>query len=197
MLRHDGTEAAGEAAGAGTAPPAVSIRPVASIEEVRGLDHYLADASPEKHRRRLEQQQQGRVTYLVAWEGARPVGHVLVRWGGPVAEPLATAYPDCPQVEDFFVDAAYRGRRVGLRLLGVAEEQARLRGYRRIGLSVGLTPSFDRARSLYARFGFRNAGFAPYYEGWWVHDEQGRRRWWEEACEYLIKDLEQVHNSAS
>jgi len=191
MSRHDETEAGEAGAGDTTPAPSIAIRPLASTEEVRGLDRSLADASPEKHRRRLEQQQQGRVTYLVAWEGTRPVGHVLVRWDGPTAEPMASAYPGCPQLEDFFVDAGYRGRRIGLRLLGAAEQQARLRGCRWIGLSVGLTPSFDRARSLYARSGYRKAGFAPYYEGWWVRDEQGRRQWWEEACEYLIKDLVQ------
>lgn len=196
MSQHDGIGAAGEPLHAAPGTSAMSIRPVASIEEVRRLDRYLADASPEKHRRRLEQQQQGRITYLVAWEGERPVGHVLVRWDGPAVEPMASAYPGCPQVEDFVVDAAYRGRRIGLQLLFAAEEQARLRGCRRMGLGVGLTPSFDRARAMYARMGYRNAGFAPYYEGWWVHDEQGRRSWWEEACEYLIKDLRRERGNA-
>ena len=189
MSLHDEPGVAGKQPDATPGTPAASIRPVASLEEVRQLERYLADASPEKHRRRFEQQQEGRVTYLVAWDGARPVGHLLVRWEGPAAEPMGSAYPDCPEVEDFFVDTAYRGRRIGLRLLLAAEEQAHLRGHRRIGLGVGLTPSFDRARGIYARLGYRNAGFAPYYEGWWVRDEQGQRRWWEEACEHLIKDL--------
>jgi GNAT superfamily N-acetyltransferase len=167
----------------------VEIRPPANDDDVARLDHYLAKGTPEKHRDRYARQQTGRVTYLVAWEGERPVGHVLIRWDGPHLESMHSALPACPELEDYYVDPGYQGRRIGLRLIETAEQEALARGYRHMGLAVGLTPDYDRARAIYLRRGYRGVGFAPYYEGWWATDSTGRRVWWEEAVEYLVRPL--------
>lgn len=180
----------GERAGRGSqnAGVMVAIRPAEDADLVL-LERHLATGTPEKHRERFARQQEGRVTYLVAWEGERPVGHVLIKWDGPHMEPMRTALPRCPELEDYYVAPPHRGQGVGLRLIAAAEAQVALRGYGRIGLAVGLTPDYDRARAIYCRRGYRHAGFAPYYEGWWAMHPDGTRVWWEEAVEYLVKPL--------
>jgi GNAT superfamily N-acetyltransferase len=174
---------------------AIEIRPPIDDHDLAALERSLAEGTPEKHRDRFARQLLGRVTYLVAWDGERPVGHLLIKWDGPRQEPMRSALPDCPELEDYYIDPHYRGRRIGLRLIEAAEALARTRGYRRIGLSVGLTPDYDRARAIYLRRGYRGAGFAPYYEGWWAIDASGGRVWWEEAVEYLVKPLRAEEDS--
>ncbi|HWE60635.1 MAG TPA: GNAT family N-acetyltransferase [Chloroflexota bacterium] len=169
---------------------AIDIRPPAGDQDIALLEQYLREGTPEKHSDRYARQQQGRATYLVAWLAERPVGHLLIKWDGPRHEPMQSALPGCPELEDFYVAPAYRGRRIGVRLIEAAEALAAGRGAGHLGLAVGLTPDYDRARTIYLRRGYRSAGFAPYYEGWWALDATGTRVWWEEAVEYLVKPLQ-------
>lgn len=168
---------------------ACAIRSPADDDDVALLERYLPRDRPGRHRERYIRQQHGAITYLVVWHDARPVGHLTINWRGPVSEPMASTLTGCPEIEDFYVDPAFRKRRFGLRLLAAAEALVTARGYRRIGLGVGLTPDYDRARALYLRRGYRSAGFGTYYDGWWILDESGTPTWWEEACEYLVKSL--------
>jgi GNAT superfamily N-acetyltransferase len=166
----------------------VTIRPIAR-GDVRALDRALPEGPRGKHYDRAERQSLGLGTYLAAWDGERPTGHLLVRWDGPSLEPMASAMPDCPELEDFFVDPAYRGTGIGRALMEEAERRALASGYAMIGLGVGLAPTYDTARTLYLRRGYRHAGFPLYTVGWWELDPAGKPRWWDEACEYLVKDL--------
>jgi len=64
-----------------------------------------------------------------------------------------------------FVDAAYRGRGLGRRLLARAVDEARARGYRRMSLETGSMVFFEPARNLYRRYGFEPCPpFADYWD---------------------------------
>jgi GNAT superfamily N-acetyltransferase len=167
----------------------IDIHVPADDSELLALERHLTAGTLEKHRERFARQLERRVTYLVAWYEKQPVGHVLITWDGPRVEPMQSALPGCPELEDYYVDPRYRGRGIGLRLIDEAEVLALARGCARIGLAVGLAPDYDRARTIYWRRGYRRAGFAPYYEGWWATRPDGTRVWWEEAVEYLVKPL--------
>jgi GNAT superfamily N-acetyltransferase len=89
-------------------------------------------------------------TYLVAWEGAEPVGHAHVAWeGGHVGE---------PEIQDMYVLPARRGRGIGAALVEAAERLAGERGYERMSLSVS---EAGEARPLYERLGYGDAGVPP------------------------------------
>jgi len=167
----------------------LDIRSPACDEDIAQLERYLPRDMPGRHRERYLRQQAAHATYFVAWLGRRPVGHLLLHWDGPQTEPMLSMLRDCPEIEDFYVDPPYRGQGIGVRLLEAAEALAIARGHAQIGLAVGLTPDYDRARAIYQRRGYRNAEFGLFYAGWWYRDEAGRRCWWEEACEYLVKPL--------
>src|SRR5437870_10165520 len=97
----------------------------------------------DKHRRRLALQEEGRATYLVAWLAGLPVGHALLRWEGAETEPMRS------------------------RLLDAAERLAGERGRDRIGMSVDVANA--RARALYERRGYRDAGLGTFVlRGTWV-----------------------------
>src|SRR5262245_26256499 len=47
------------------------------------LERELPLNTPTRHRECLGQQDEGRITYVVAWQGHVPAGHGLLHWSGP------------------------------------------------------------------------------------------------------------------
>ena len=166
----------------------VDIRSLAE-EELGLVERRLSLNSgyPDKHRKRLDRQRRGEAVYLIAWHGEVPVGHGLLKWEGPDDGPMTARLERCPDVEDLFVHPDYRSRGIGARLLECAEGLARDRAFQKIGLGVSVENA--RARALYRRLGYEDAGFGEYIDRWQYTDENGRKRWWEETCNYLVKDL--------
>jgi GNAT superfamily N-acetyltransferase len=93
----------------------------------------------------------GEQTYLIAWDGDRPVGHAHVAW---VNTTLGV-----PEVQDVFVPEGHRRQGIGSELTRAAERLAAARGYERISLSFGIAN--DGARRLYERLDYRRADLEP------------------------------------
>lgn len=169
-------------------PLPVVVRPLARDELARVERHIDQDfGNRDKHRLRLALQEEGPAVYLVAWLSGLPVGHALVRWAGAGVEPMSSHLPDCPDLEDLFVVPGLRSAGVGSRLLEAAERLARDRGCRRIGMSVDVANV--RARGLYERRGYEDAGLGTFVlRGSWV-DRDGAAREWAETCTYLVRKL--------
>jgi GNAT superfamily N-acetyltransferase len=87
----------------------------------------------------------------VAWDGSEPVGHAHVAW-----EETALGVPE---IGDVFVPAKLRGRGIGTELSKAAEQLARTRGHRQIGISASI--GNEGALRLYRRLGYRDAGLPP------------------------------------
>ena len=168
---------------------AVEIRPLATKELGLVERHIDFDwGAPTKHRERLARQGEGKVVYLVAWYREAPVGHVLIEWGGATDEPMRSLLANCADLQDLFVAPAYRSRGVGSRLLDEAEALVMKKGYPRLGL--GAAVDNPRARHLYQRKGYQDAGYGEYRSGGVYIDRAGQEQEWEEICIYLIKRLE-------
>ncbi len=167
---------------------AIEIRPMAA-KDLPLVRAHLTNGGTAKHAERLARQARGETVYLIAWQGARPVGHALLKWEGAadVSAPQRLGAA-CPDVEDLWVAEALRGQGVGSRLLRAAEELAQARGCPWIGLSVGVVPP-SPARRLYERLGYRDAGFGLHVERDEYVDEAGETRVWQETCLYLVKAL--------
>jgi len=168
----------------------VDIRPLAP-EELGLVEHHIAFdwGAPAKHLERLARQSEGAIVYLVAWYHDVPVGHVFIVWGGATDEPMRSQLADCADLQDLFVAPGYRCRGVGSRLLDEAETLVTQRGFPRLGLGAAVDNT--RARNLYQRKGFEDAGFGEYPSGGVYNDRDGSERRWEEICIYLIKRLEE------
>ena len=164
----------------------LAIRPLAE-EELPLLEQFPSSSVPEKHRARFDRQRAGEVVYLVAWDQGLPIGHLLLKWGGAGAEPMASRLRDCPDLEDFTVRPEYRSRGIGSRLLDAAEGLVSGRGFGRIGVAVGLENT--RARGLYERRGYADADLGEHTVRWPYIDREDRRQWGEELCTYLVKSL--------
>lgn len=166
----------------------VDIRPIAA-QELGLIEHHIGFdwAASGKHRDRLTRQRADGVVYLVAWLGNLPVGHGLLKWNGSDDEPMSSELDGCPEFEDLFVVPHHRSRGMGSELLGRAEILAARKGYRQIGLAVAIDN--HRARSLYERRGYVDAGSGEHRTSWTYLDADGLERQAREACHYLVKPL--------
>jgi ribosomal protein S18 acetylase RimI-like enzyme len=90
-------------------------------------------------------------TYLVAWDGAEPIGHAFVVWSGTKL--------GVPEIQDVWVAPERRRRGVATALTRAAEDEAARRRAGSISLSVGI--GNEAARALYERLGFTDAGLQP------------------------------------
>ncbi len=156
-------------------------------EEIQLVEMNFPIGDPEKHQRRFVEQKEGSLLYLFAWLGNLPLGHAVLKWAGTTDEPMASKLKRCPDISDLFVHEEHRSRGIGTRLLETAETLAKEQKYPQIGLSVGLDNI--RARVMYERRGFRDAGFSVYRETGRYKDRDGKDKSWELICTYLVKHL--------
>lgn len=163
------------------------VRPLAPAEFER-LCVDMPLRSRAQHWANLNRQQSGELLCLIAWEGERAVGQVLLFWR-PAHDPAATLL-NCPWVVDLVVHPKRRSRGAGSALLRACEEAARVRGQTRIGL--GVATGNVRARVLYERLGYHSAGLADQLmTGAW-EDASGSTHVWEDTVTYLVKSLAPV-----
>ena len=127
-------------------------------------------------------QEAGRWLMLTAWHEQQLVGSGCLRWEGPFNAEMAERFPGIVELAFLQVEADFRGAGLGTRLIVLAEQQARQRGERVLGLAVGLENL--RARSLYERLGFVSTGDVQRDE---YIDEHGRQI--EEESVYMTKTL--------
>jgi GNAT superfamily N-acetyltransferase len=121
---------------------------------------------------------EGAGTYLVAWDGAEPVGHAHVAWDGTDI--------GVPEVQDVFVLEQRRRSGVATALMARAERLAAARGHSRIG--IGHSVDNEPAMRLYERLGYRDAGLPPKrVEGTIVI--RGQPVEIDDTIVYLVKDL--------
>ena len=90
---------------------------------------------------------QGDGFYLVAWDGAEPLGHVHL------------ALTDPPELQDVLVREGFRGRGVASALTEAAENEARARGFSRFRVMVSIDNPAGQA--LYRGLGFVECGIEP------------------------------------
>ena len=156
--------------------------------EIPILDAYLdVERLAGRHHERFAQQRDGRLTYLIAWQGGIPIGHTMVRWEGTTDAHVADRISACAHVEDLFVMPDLRSRGIGTRILAHGECLAVERGFTQIGLAVGIDN--PRARALYERLGYVDTGFGVFKIGGTYTDIHDKQREWREVCEYLVKGL--------
>lgn len=121
--------------------------------EVRELERdevdYVDDHLPLS---RLDQYTRERSTYLIAWEGDRPVGHAHLAWRGTRL--------GIPEIQDVYVVPDRRRRGIASLLTRAAEDEARSRGSNDISLSVSKDGN-PEAQRLYDRLGYVDAGIEP------------------------------------
>jgi ribosomal-protein-alanine N-acetyltransferase len=114
----------------------ISVRPLASTE-IECVASRLG----------LARLYQGDGFYIVAWELDEPLGHAHL------------ALTDPPELQDVEVRSEHRRRGIGSALTARAEEEAHMRGFDRLRLSVSVENA--PAQALYRRCGYVDADVEP------------------------------------
>ncbi len=157
------------------------------LADLPALEQHLHRGFPQRHRPRIERQMDGKDVYLIVWLDGIPVGHAQIAWAWQPEHPdamEALLYGQAVLMDVYVVDAL-RSRGIGSRLLLAVDEQARQRNAPLIGL--GVATDNPRARALYERHGYVDAGIDEFTSGWEELDEHGQPRWFEERETCMIK----------
>lgn len=154
--------------------------------DVERLEEAYPTGADRRYARAVERQEVGECTFLVAWDGAEPLGHGEVMWHGCKTTEVRAAYPGCPEINGLRVYRAdLRGRGIGTALIRSAEDRARERGFQWLGLGVG--DANPRAAGLYERLGYE-AGIR-YTAAWSYEDDAGVEHFVEDPRTFMIRDL--------
>jgi GNAT superfamily N-acetyltransferase len=137
---------------------------------------------------RLASQDRGLAVQLVAWAGEDAVGKAMVVFPGHVEWSESAFRETCPELRDLAVSDAWTRRGIGTALVAAAEREVRAAGFDRIGLGVGLEPSYGPARAMYERLGYRTA-HGPFISAARLEDDEGRAVPVAGVCRYLVKVL--------
>ena len=138
------------------------------------------------HIGRMRMQKEGIASYLIAWNGEKPVGHLLIKWNGfgPI---MPESLKNIPELNSFEVAENSRGKGVGTLLIKAAENLAKQKGIKNIGLLVN--PDNPRAKLLYERLGYQDSGTGIYIDEWDAIDDNGDKFTDSESCLAMVKDL--------
>ena len=167
--------------------PAFTVRRLRP-EELDAFQAGMPAWNAHEYARRLAFQRRGLAVQLVAWAGDDAVGKAMVVFPGHEEWSPSAFREGCPEIRDLEVSGASSRRGIGSSLVAAAEAEARSSGFDRIGLAVGLEPSYEAARSLYERFGYRTA-HGPFVAAARLEDDEGRPVPVAGVCMYLVKDL--------
>lgn len=109
----------------------------------------------------LDLQDAGEREILIAFAGEEIAGFVMLSWMPKYAYYRAEGIPE---IQDLNVLPAFRRRGYGRILIGYCENLVQKRGFRQIGIGVGLTPSYGAAQRLYVKMGYVPDGFGVTYD---------------------------------
>jgi ribosomal protein S18 acetylase RimI-like enzyme len=163
----------------------VEIRAITTAD-LALFDEHFDEGNPAQLARALGLQAEDAGVMLVAWLRNVPTGRVILHWR-PVPEAPPNWEEGVAFLEELIVLEAYRSLGIGTAILGEAERRARQRGLARMAVGVGVDNR--RARALYERLGYADAGLGVFEDSGVFTNTRGDAVHWEESWEYLIKAL--------
>lgn len=165
--------------------PEIKIR-LCSEADLPALNKAIPE--PGYHERRFEAQQEGTSSYLLAWIGDIPVGHLNLKWGGSGEPEIHEFVNDCPELNAIGVyPPEMRSHGIGRKLIATAEAMIKEKGYKQVG--IGVETDNDKAKSLYEKLDYVDWGHGIYPDRWIEKDDQGNNVQHNDPCYYLIKTL--------
>jgi ribosomal protein S18 acetylase RimI-like enzyme len=151
------------------------------------LERELGSGRSRYHEARFAEQQSGRATYLIAWRGDNPVGHLLLKWHGADDPAVQVYVSECPELNAIGVRPDLQSQGIGTSLIRRAEDLVRTRGYGCVGLAVGVEN--HRARKLYEQLGYRDWERGTFETSWRGMRDDGTTFVERETCTYLLRHL--------
>ena len=119
----------------------------ATFNDLEMLDEIREDDLRELHLDRLKNQEQGHVTYIIAFDGQTPVGSVLITYKN------SHGWHRFPAIEDLYVKDSEREKGVAKQLMVYAEDVVRKKHHPKICLDVETHEKW--IRKFYESIGYR------------------------------------------
>jgi GNAT superfamily N-acetyltransferase len=110
-----------------------------------------------EYRRRLAEQDAGRLVQAIAWNAVGPVGRGMLLLPGHAEWSISAHRERCAEVRDVYVVQTLRRRGVATAVMAALEREAVARGYPIVGLTVSQRDDGTAARALYERLGYLEA----------------------------------------
>lgn len=107
--------------------------------------------------------------FIVGEVGSSVAGFVTLIWH---SNHPAFIQDGLPEISDLNVHPDYRSSGLGNAMMALLEDEARSRGFDKIGLGVGLYADYGSAQRLYVRRGYMPDGTGLYYGNKHVHPGQ-------------------------
>jgi ribosomal protein S18 acetylase RimI-like enzyme len=164
----------------------LEIRPIVETD-LALLAATFDEGTPEQPEDGLARRREGSGDFVIAFLDGVPVGYLALYWE---AEPNAPPewHGTVPNLSAFIVLEKYRSRGIGTEMMRDAERLTRQAGFLRLGLGVGVDN--QRARSLYARLGYVDAGLPEVTDGGSFRLWDGTMHEWQETWRFMVKDLQ-------
>jgi GNAT superfamily N-acetyltransferase len=112
----------------------------------------------EKWQGYFQEQQQG-----IRTAGILRRGQELLGYGSLLLKSKYPHFADIPEIHDVWIYEGHRKQGLGRRLVGWLEALARQKGYKEIGIGVGLYADYGAAERLYAKLGYVPDGHGVTY----------------------------------
>jgi GNAT superfamily N-acetyltransferase len=165
------------------------VKPLVQIRACQHEDTKQLERQNRAEPQRLQRQEQGRSTFLIAVtipDGV-PVGMGEIRWDGCAAPEVRQRYPSCPELNGLEVwSAELRSQGIGTAIVRTAEGLARQRGHHQLGL--GVDDHNHRAAALYLRLDYQETG-CHYLDRYHYIDDNGMRHEVADPGRFLVKTL--------
>lgn len=109
----------------------------------------------------LERQDKGEIDLYIARDEQEPCGYCILSW-----DPKYTLYQrmNIPEIQDLNIVTAKRRRGYGRTLITFCEDTVREKGYKHIGIGVGVHASYGPAQRLYFDLGYKPDGHGVNYD---------------------------------
>jgi GNAT superfamily N-acetyltransferase len=163
--------------------------------DIELIESLLSHGDYTKHRRRIQDQLDGKVTYVFAWAWGRiPIGHILIHWDGGQDGPLKTLDGRGPLMEDLYVHPAVWRSGIGSMIMDEAEALIESRGYETVGITV--YTKHPAVIKLYEPRGYQPADLDSFVTERVFTDRSGKQRKWTRRGHYLVKKFRKEEDGA-
>ena len=130
------------------------------------ISKYIADlgwgSKTDTLKKYLSEQNSGdRDVFIAEYEGEL-AGYVTIQWK-PTYKPFIER--DIPEIKDLFTLYEYRNKGIATVLMDKAETRIKEKGYKTIGLGVGLYSDYGTAQRMYIKRGYNLDGRGINYDG--------------------------------
>lgn len=157
------------------------------VNDLKLLESEIPSHGKSKfHEKRLRAQKKGLASYLIAWHKDKPVGHILIKWGG-LGRDLPKDLSKIPELNSLVVVTESRHMGVARLLIKKAEDIVRQKGFKDVGLLVSVNNKY--AMRLYEYLGYEYSSTNIYTDSGEMIDDDGNRYIDSEDCLAMIKDL--------